>query len=540
MTASPTLYFDLTTPRSNLYPVTEVIYNLIQILGADVCSFRRNPQTSYRLVELARDLHDEINNLIEKVEESGDWEDYIKYTEAIDPLEQVLLDIVAVIHEEQEEYLVTGSSVQECTASIAKWVNNRKSIRDCFQRLQSESELKVLIPSAKDSNDEILNAYAHDDRGLLHSLLRGIEANLPLIKRQKIQSSLKSVRDGLESVLDLREGGSKRSIDEGLNTLSIKCGMITYGVTQLMLGESVIPSLRDHLHTEGVWKVAKELVEHTYDCLKSGGSTLAQLEAAYKVFESVLLKETPVELPKSYFRLVKMIGKIDRAYYAQSLLLLSLCREAASHFEEKKTLDVSDALEKQGVRWDYHSSRNGGQNGTQNGGPMSESEFSATEGVENDPIKLFEQSVDDLQVCFEAIGIDNMSDLRTRLDEAQRKDNDRMQLIKEKLRAAPTAIRELVNVTVKVHDGSRDGHKIAELTCNVPPHARVGYVKWNVVKQLPNPTMIETSHFEKALVDDSQPAAEVPVDTDIKSLATDNKCTLYMVIGAKGGANGTH
>lgn len=52
--------------------------------------------------------------------------------------------------------------------------------------------------------------------------------------------------------------------------------------------------------------------------------------------------------------------------------------------------------------------------------------------------------------------------------------------------------------------------------------------------------MIETSHFEKALVDDSQPAAEVPVDTDIKSLATDNKCTLYMVIGAKGGANGTH
>lgn len=36
---------------------------------------------------------------------------------------------------------------------------------------------------------------------------------------------------------------------------------------------------------------------------------------------------------------------------------------------------------------------------------MSESEFSATEGVENDPIKLFEQSVDDLQVCFEAIGV---------------------------------------------------------------------------------------------------------------------------------------
>lgn len=81
-----------------------------------------------------------------------------------------------------------------------------------------------------------------------------------------------------------------------------------------------------------------------------------------------------------------------------------------------------------------------------------------------------------------------MSDLRTRLDEAQRKDNDRMQLIKEKLRAvsrllksfysptnfeihvkAPTAIRELVNVTVKVHDGSRDGHKIAELTCASKP-----------------------------------------------------------------------
>jgi hypothetical protein len=86
---SPTLYSDLTTPQTeHSYPATDVIYKLIQLAGADVSSFRRNPQISYRLVELARDLYDEINKLIHEVDRDGNWDKYDKYTQAIDPLEQ--------------------------------------------------------------------------------------------------------------------------------------------------------------------------------------------------------------------------------------------------------------------------------------------------------------------------------------------------------------------------------------------------------------------------------------------------------------------
>jgi hypothetical protein len=60
-------------------------------------------------------------------------------------IHRALLDIVPVTDEEQAEHLVTGHSVEECTASIAKWDHNRKKIRECFRTLRTGPELKVLI-----------------------------------------------------------------------------------------------------------------------------------------------------------------------------------------------------------------------------------------------------------------------------------------------------------------------------------------------------------------------------------------------------------
>jgi hypothetical protein len=70
------------------YPATELIKYLIDAVGRDAMSLRRNAQMSYLLVDRTRDIFDAINTHIRRVESGEDWESYDKFTSAIDPIEE--------------------------------------------------------------------------------------------------------------------------------------------------------------------------------------------------------------------------------------------------------------------------------------------------------------------------------------------------------------------------------------------------------------------------------------------------------------------
>jgi hypothetical protein len=73
---------------SEAYPATELIKYLIDAVGRDVVSFRRNAQVSYLLVDRTRDIFDAINAYIQRTESGEDWNSFDKFTNAIDPIEE--------------------------------------------------------------------------------------------------------------------------------------------------------------------------------------------------------------------------------------------------------------------------------------------------------------------------------------------------------------------------------------------------------------------------------------------------------------------
>jgi hypothetical protein len=88
-TAVPSsLFTTLTKPTTEGYPATEIIKYLIEVVGRDVVSFRRNAQVSFLLVDRARDICDAINIHIEKTESGTDWSSFEKFSDAIDPVEE--------------------------------------------------------------------------------------------------------------------------------------------------------------------------------------------------------------------------------------------------------------------------------------------------------------------------------------------------------------------------------------------------------------------------------------------------------------------
>ena len=85
---STAMLMNITDLPNEAYPATDVIKYLIDTVGHDVMSFRRNTQVSYLLVDRARDICDAINGYIQRTEGGEDWASFDKFTNAIDPIEE--------------------------------------------------------------------------------------------------------------------------------------------------------------------------------------------------------------------------------------------------------------------------------------------------------------------------------------------------------------------------------------------------------------------------------------------------------------------
>lgn len=92
---SYSLFADLTQPplTSKEFAATDLVHLLIQYVAHDVCALRRNTQVSFRIVDKARTIWTNINNLIDRTEKSAafDWDSYDKFIAAIDPLEEFVI-----------------------------------------------------------------------------------------------------------------------------------------------------------------------------------------------------------------------------------------------------------------------------------------------------------------------------------------------------------------------------------------------------------------------------------------------------------------
>lgn len=103
MEFSSSLFVDLTEPRSTQsFEATNFIRQLIQVIGIKVCCSRRNNQVLYRLVEQARMICDETDNLIAEAGISGDWDVFETYNQVICLLERFVelsfCDIFCLVH----------------------------------------------------------------------------------------------------------------------------------------------------------------------------------------------------------------------------------------------------------------------------------------------------------------------------------------------------------------------------------------------------------------------------------------------------------
>ncbi|KAF7367850.1 hypothetical protein MSAN_00849500 [Mycena sanguinolenta] len=164
MSAPLSLFKELTSLNPG-YPVTQILADLITLVGHDVCLTKRNHHSVYLALSQARDVCNDINA---RIGQAKVWTDVETYMKMIAGIEQVLLDFSTVAEKEATEARFPGkATLQEDLAFIDNWRMNHTAFTKIFKDLYKPEYFKV---SAEAFGKNIETIRKQDDLGLFKAM----------------------------------------------------------------------------------------------------------------------------------------------------------------------------------------------------------------------------------------------------------------------------------------------------------------------------------------------------------------------------------
>ncbi|KAH8990442.1 hypothetical protein EDB86DRAFT_3080426 [Lactarius hatsudake] len=483
---SPSLFDTLTKPTTEGYPATEVIKYLIEVVGRDVVSFRRNAQVSYLLVDRARDICDAINIHVKKTESGTDWSSFEKFSDAIDPVEDALFKLIAFTEDEKTLHLIEGNSVHDCIASADNWVTNREEIWTTLDHLETTTELTNLFSGVNVSSRlaEREEARNHDDKTLLGDVIEDID--------RAFSSLAKAPHDVvptmIENLDELFNKVSAGDIPPDLTEFILKTGLLVQGVTRLAYETpSLDPKTVSHLRSAPIWGVAAQLVELlTHDDVTE---SMDKVRVKYNEFLGLLNNTEDLDIPKSYINLLKLAGQVRRPFHSQAVALISLCRVLVTEFE-KDTYRTSDNLVV------LEEALNATLKALQEAiAAVAELKTFNLDNFEDHPAyKALTRAQRSVKKCHNTFALGDWSQEELLIADAIRKDKERMDWLNRLLQTRPPLASqgkvEQIELTVAVYDGSTSESKsnhVHQSTFLVEGSTRLSAVRWTVAGALAEP-----------------------------------------------------
>ncbi|KAG8718567.1 hypothetical protein FRC09_012458 [Ceratobasidium sp. 395] len=537
------LFYDWTERPSNSAPVTYVLDQLVQLIGTEVCTFKRNPHVSYQFVDTARILVNKINDLISLVETSPESNEsaFELWCNAIEPLEDILLAFKANDDLSQDEAILDPDSVK---LRINLWGENRKDARDALKKFNQEEHLKKLGVLPEESDPDLKAAYMHDDRSYLNDLVIKIKSRLTQDKLSvfpdKQHDRLYEILKEVSEVAVLFSQAD--NLPEGAEVVVIQSIMAVYGFLELGSNPQVSPKTQTYLISKAVCQEAKLLVGDIVE-LCEGNKQVNEVEAKYEAFLQLLVGEAGEEIPTSYYELMKQVAKIGCSYHTQSLLLVGFCRELVNHYQSlgdernarhyvviqnacDKTLEaLKDTTEKLTTSAALFSLSN-------------LSNFDAEKYKTHACTELFATTTTALKGLSDELGIvigDVEKTYAKRLAKAVSRDIVRMVAARDRILKAKQSIptdndAELVDVTVNVRLTKGTGNDLGEIKAKVQRSALLSALGWGISHKsdLKGRMMGNVFKFELRVDGSSSEWRSVPGDKNVGSLVKDDQKTLEL------------
>ncbi|KAJ7760004.1 hypothetical protein B0H16DRAFT_586972 [Mycena metata] len=322
------LFNDLTDLKNaaKKFPTTELLTELLTLVGHDVVLAKRNNFSVYWTVSQARDVIDHIIDLVDKTAIDPNpswadlgaqhWQDFDTYTERLLWMEDFLLKFALTA---EREALVSnfpnGQGVQEDVEFIKNWKIARTELKQLFLDLSSPGYLS---------------------NGATHADIQAIHKRDDIMLLKSVNLRLKGTTVTGQAQANLLELTTK--FDTILQSLATASDEVLVYSIQFAMGIDIFVNAQDpkvvaRLQDADLWTLAKAGVD-----LVEQNASVQQLENAWNDFIASLCRN--VLLPNGYKDLLRLLSTIKRPYYSQSVGLVRACQKLGVGFNANKSLSI--------------------------------------------------------------------------------------------------------------------------------------------------------------------------------------------------------
>ncbi|KAF7300507.1 hypothetical protein HMN09_00935200 [Mycena chlorophos] len=342
MAATLSLFDELTRLNQPSYPVTDVLRDLLKLVGHDVLHTKRNQHTGYWAVSQARNVIDTINGLVttdirlaEDVESSLDT--FIKYTDMTMWIEKVLLAFSLITEKESiTDRFASSPTVLEDILFVDAFRDNRKELRGVLQELLEKGYLK----GDKEENAKtVKTVQRQDDLSILRAVISRLRSQLAdKTFPDKAKKGFAPIIDEIEALHGVLSVAPP----------SIEDAVYLFAVQYALLLEIVV-SRRDGRFSDRVydddcwshftgWMGGAKRFASVDDLDPEGLITLYIEMCAY------IVGPPGVHLPESFKRLRPLVSQTRRPYFLQAVTLVGGCAQLATAFGNNKQFAFLDSV----------------------------------------------------------------------------------------------------------------------------------------------------------------------------------------------------
>lgn len=448
-------------------------------------SFRRNTHVSYLVVERARDIVNTINEYIYRVESSttGDWDSFEKFSVAIEPLEDILFQLLLFTEDEKTRYFGNDRAIADCITSTEAWAANREKLSLTLKNFDTQKQLVNLYDqdNSASRDRERLDALTHDDRSLMGEMGSARKSTFNNKKFPKYVKSAVAPLDALQTQM------TSGILPEWLTVIAVKTCMLVQGVLEILLQPDTSTDVLNHLKSKPVWKAVEVLTKALVSVDKQLPALPGDVRKRYDDFIKILqeLSELALKLPDSYVNILKEAGRVRRPFQAQAFALVMLCRFLADHFTKTEnrtsvTVDSVNSLEEA-----FNETLTVLQAAVKAVTQLST--FDLTDFETNNTVQEFEKAESVIKESFTSFGLSGeWSKKANDRKEAWKKDKGRMDQLNNVMKKPQSSSSATMKVNISIRDKSPDGIELCNTSVSEEVTTRLLALRWAVASALPN------------------------------------------------------
>ncbi|KAI9435104.1 hypothetical protein H4582DRAFT_2080025 [Lactarius indigo] len=258
--------------------------------------------------------------------------------------------------------------------------------------------------------------------------------------------------------------------------------------------------------------------------------SLDEVRSKYDEFVGLLNNTEDLDIPESYISLLKLAGQVRRPFQSQAIALISLCRMLVTEFE-KDTHHTSDNLVT------LEEALNATHKGLQEAivAVAGLKTFNLDNFEEHPAYKALKSAQKYIKACHNTFALGNWSREELNIDDAVRKDKERMDWLNKLLQTRPPLAGqgkvEQLELTIAVYDESTStSNHVHQTTFLVEGSTRLSAVRWTVAGTLTEPLRKRVRQDgEFRHVSDGDTEYELH-DTVSKVAGSKKKCALRLIV----------